>query len=158
MNQNKFEELIALLYKIKNNDLFKEVYTSLNNDKICLHDLGIFDIASVIDIVKDKISLEDLNLKEHNSIGLKILLRDLLLEEEKQIRQIEITNSYCGYVIFFSLQFERQIGLYKNIKQNYYKDIKYQQDLISLGHPNKNIYLFDKGKLLGSFFKNKNKF
>ena len=152
MKQYEIEKLIQLLSIPNEINLYLDLSISIKKDKVCLHDLGVFKTANIINIIEDKLSLQRLNIQKHNSFGLEALLNNLLLEKEQEIKQVEITNKICGYKLFFTLQINRLIGIYKNTEQNIEKDIKYQKDLVLLGHPNKDIYMLNDGKLLGNIF------
>jgi hypothetical protein len=152
MDQIDFDKLLNILSNDKGKEIVEEVYMTLRNNKICLHDLGEFELINVINIIKDKIAIQELKIQKHNSIGLEQVLKDLLFLENNKIIQIVITDQNFGYAVFLKSHFGGLIGIYKKITQNIETDIIYQRNLLSLGYPNKNIYLFDKGKLLGNLF------
>jgi hypothetical protein len=151
MLQKEFEILLQLIkVEMENHSLYGECYQALKNDKVLLHDIGFFEKNKVTGNLKDKISIENLDIQNHNTIGIEILYKNLSSHLEETVRQFTITAYDCRYLIICSSGLEKLIGIAKKVDMNIDKDLKYQTELKKEGYPNKNIWVFETGVLTGS--------
>ncbi|MBK7883860.1 MAG: hypothetical protein IPJ81_08675 [Chitinophagaceae bacterium] len=150
MQQQEFKILLQLIKNESGNNLYYECYKGLEEDKILYHDMGIFQKHNVVNIFKDKINLEMLGIQKSKFIGIEVLYQSLVSFSENTIRQFIVTTSKSGYHIFCSIKIDKLIGIIEIPNINRDLDAKQQAELKKIGHPNKNIFLFEKGILLGT--------
>ena len=130
MKQNEFKILVHLIEtEVNGHILYMECYKSLKEDKILLHDLGIFERSKIVGNLKDKISLKEHNIQDHSIVGIDSLHKNLNSYFEKQVRQVSITTSHGSYLIIISANLEKLIGIAKNPDMNIEKDLQNQIQL-----------------------------
>lgn len=148
MQQKEFEILLNIIEgEIQNRILYGECYRTLKEDRILLHDMGIFEKSNMVEILKNKISIDNLNIQYHNMVGIDSLLKNTNSYIRDKIRQFVVSTSNCGYLIICSSDISSLIGIAKNTKMNIDEDLKHQVELKRIGHPNKNICMFEGGVL-----------
>ena len=150
MQQEEFKILLEIIKRQQiNNDLFNNCYNFLKTEKILIHDVGVFEKKIVLENLKNKIALNDLNVQKNNDYGITDLYSNLLLYRGDKIRQFVITTVDAGFLIIFSEDLKKAIGIMKRKDINMSKDLNYQLDLIKKGYPNNNISIFESGKFVG---------
>ena len=149
MTNNELSDFIFKLGTSSENIFYNEIYISLRDETVLLHDLDSFETIRVAEILRDRIALQELNLQKHHSFGLEIASKKLLSEKGSHIRQIKIMTAKSGYTILLTLHAERLISCYKNELENLSVNLEYQINLKKSGYPNKNIFLIENGIIKG---------
>lgn len=152
MQQNNIDDIFVLLTKSRSPSEIGQLLDSIYNEKICFHNMGIFELEKIRHLIKDKIALKKLGLSYLKVEGLDLLYQALIDFNGNEIKQIKLINDKCGFTFFFDQALTIVIGHYIDYGINFDKDIELQMDLQALGHPNKNIFIVEKGKLVGNLF------
>lgn len=146
MQQKEFETLLSLLKEtIHDGEINAECYNTMKQDRVLLHQLGLFETQNVVSLFKDKIALQTLNIQQHDLIGMDTFFQKLIIYTEPYLLQFIITTSKRGYLLILSPGLSELIGVLKNPKLDFEKDLQQQRQLIQMGHPNQELFLFDKG-------------
>jgi hypothetical protein len=146
MTQAEFEILLSILENsLEESGLAKEGYRSLKKEKILIHDLGIFKKNRIEELMSDKIALHKQKIQESRSEGDNILYKNLIRYPEDKVRQVMITTDNYAYQIILSTNLKELIGILRTADMNREKDLEYQMELKKIGHPNKDIFMFEHG-------------
>jgi len=150
MQQSNIDDIFVLLTKSRPSSETGQLLDSIYNEKICFHNMGVFELEKIRNLIRDKIALKKLGLSYLKIEGLDLLYQALIGVNCNAIRQVRIINDKCGFTFFFDQALTIVIGHYIDYGINFNKDIELQMDLHSLGHPNKNVFIIEKGKLVGN--------
>lgn len=151
MQQSEFNLLIKHIKKESNsNILYNECYEIINNGKVLLHDLGLFETTNVSKNLADKIAMKNLHIQNHNFIALDVLSERLASLLENMVRQFIISGPTYSFLIISDQNLDKVIGIAKKTDFNIEKDLNYQIEMKKHGYPNKNIWWVKSGILIGN--------
>ena len=117
----------------------------MKQEEVLIRDLGLFNKEDVLNILRDKINLDQQNIQLNKEEGIETLLQKLNDYQEYEVKQFSLTTPINGYQIISSIKENELLGIVSNSKRNIQERVDYQKNLTDLGYPIRDLALFEKG-------------